>query len=128
MKAIVTNKQGVTIVSFEGYLNYSYTIKLKETLQELYAHKKNKKIVFNFEKLEFVGSSGMKPLIKLFKEFNKDAPKPRFYGLSTEYERLFKAFEGRNPFFIFNTEKEALKSYRFTPNKRWLATKRVGRA
>ena len=70
----------------------------------------------------------MKPLIKLFKEFNKDAPKPRFYGLSTEYERLFKAFEGRNPFFIFNTEKEALKSYRFTPNKRWLATKRVGRA
>jgi len=128
MKAIVTNKQGVIIVSFEGHLSFSHTTKLKETLQELYERKKNKKVAFNFEKLEFVGSSGIKPFIKMLKEFNKETQKPRFYGLSTEYQRLFKAFEGRNPFFIFNDEREALKSYRFTPNKRWIATKRTARA
>lgn len=121
MKAIVTNKRGITIVSFEGHLSFSRTTKLKETLQELYERKKNKKVVFNFEKLEFVGSSGIKPFIKMLKEFNKDTQKPRLYGLSSEYRRLFKAFEARNPFFIFNDEKEALKSYRWP-------MKRAGRA
>ncbi len=128
MKAIVTNKRGITIVSFEGHLTFSHTTKLKETLQELYERKKNKKVAFNFEKLEFVGSSGIKSFIKMLKEFNKDTQKPRFYGLSLEYQRLFKAFEGRTPFFIFNDEHEALKSYRWTSNKRWIATKRTGRA
>lgn len=126
MKAIVVNKRGITIVSFEGHLSFSHTIKLKETLHNLYESKKNKKVVFNFEKLEFVGSSGIKPFIKILRTFNKDTVKPRFYGLSIEYQRLFKVFQGRSPFYVFNNEQEALKSYT-SKNFHW-PIKRAARA
>ena len=111
MKASVINKRGVAIVSFEGQLSFAHTHKLKEKLQELYTEKKNKKIVFNLEKLNFVGSSGIKPFIKTLKTFNKESVKPRFCGLSPEYQRLFSAFEGRDKFEIFETENAAIRSY-----------------
>ncbi len=112
MKATLNHKRGVTIVSFEGFLNFSHPQKIKDSLEAFYLKKKNKKIVFNLEKLEFIGSSGIKPLIKIFKDLNRKRLMPRFYGLSPIYEKLFRAFEGRKKRFkIFKTETDALKSY-----------------
>lgn len=116
MKASVNNKRGVAIVSFEGQLSFAHTLKLKEKLQELYTEKKNKKIIFNLEKLEFVGSSGIKPFIKTLRTFNKETIKPRVCGLSAEYQKLFSAFEGRDKFEIFENENAAIRSYLKTGN------------
>lgn len=113
MKASIINKRGVAIVLFEGQLNFLHSRKLQEQLKEFYATKKNKKIVFDLKNLEFIGSSGIRPFIRIFKSLNKKRVKPRLCGLSPEYQRLFRAFEGRKRFFIFSDEKEAIKSYRW---------------
>jgi len=46
VKALVHHKRGVTIVSFEGHLNFSHIQKLKESLTDLYTTQKNKKVIF----------------------------------------------------------------------------------
>ena|SRR3990167_2523869 len=112
MKAQVINKRGVTIVSFEGFLNFSHPLQLKENLQKLYATKRNKKLVFNLEKLEFVGSTGIKDFIEVLRFFNKDSVRPKFVGLSPEYQKLFRAFERGRKFHIFDSEFDAIRSYR----------------
>jgi len=118
VKALVHHKRGVTIVSFEGHLNFSHIQKLKESLTDLYTTQKNKKVIFNLSKLAFVGSSGIKPFIKVFRAFNKDKKtRPHFTGLSPEYQRLFKAFQGKGKFEIFDDEPTALRSYFLRPRK-----------
>lgn len=106
VKAIVTHKRGVTVVSFEGNLDFGYALTIKEKLRDL--AKKHKKIVFNLEKLAFVGSAGFKPFIKTLQSFYKH--KPRYCGLKEEYLRLFKAYKTR-PLAIFENEKQACGSF-----------------
>jgi anti-anti-sigma factor len=112
LKATVTNKRGVSLVTFEGQLDFSLPNKLRERLKELYKSKKNQKIVFDLAGLEFVGSTGIKPFIQMLDEFNKKGMKPRYVGLSAEYERLFKAFQGKKAFTILEDKQTAIKSYK----------------
>jgi len=112
MKANVINKRGITIVTFEGHISYARAHELRKQLKRLYASKRNQKMIFNLEKLEFVGSSGIRYFIDVFKELTQKRTQPRFYGISAEFEYLFEAFRGRKRFKIFSDEKKALKSYR----------------
>ncbi len=112
MKAFIVYKRGVSVVLFDGHLNFLHSKQLKEKLESFYINKKNKKIIFNLKNLEFIGSSGIKPFIQIFKRLNKKRTKPRLCGLSPEYQRLFRAFEGRKRFYIFENEGEAIKSYK----------------
>ncbi|MBI4041747.1 MAG: STAS domain-containing protein [Deltaproteobacteria bacterium] len=112
MKAMITQKRGVTIVHFEGALDFSYSEEIQKKISELYNAKRNQKIIFDLSGLKFIGSSGLKDFIEMCKQFNKKQTKPRFIGLSNEYQKLFKAYEGDKSFSIFESEPAALKSYR----------------
>lgn len=111
LKATIEQKHGVSIIHFEGQLDFAHTLVLKEKLQEVYLDKKNKKLLFNFEKLEFVGSSGIRPFIQYLKKFNRSDCPPRYYGVSPEYRKIFQALEGRSKFDIYLSEEEAFHSY-----------------
>lgn len=113
MKASIIHKRGVSVVLFDGHLSFIHAKQLREQLESFYVNKKNKKIIFNLKNLEFIGSSGIKPFIQIFKRLNKRRTKPRLCGLSPEYQRLFRAFEGRKRFHIFENEGEAIQSYRW---------------
>ena len=113
MRANVTQKRGITIVSFEGELNFSHPKKIREELQQIYVQKKNKRLMFNLSNLKFIGSSGIKPFVEMLRSFNTPKGAPRYYGLSSEFKLLFEAFQRRKKFKIFSDQKEALKSYRF---------------
>ena len=47
MKASIIHKRGVSVVLFDGHLNFLHAIKLREELESFYENKKNKKIIFN---------------------------------------------------------------------------------
>jgi len=114
VKATVENKRGITVIHLEGEIEYVHSNLLEQKIDELYASKRNEKLIFNLEGLQFVGSTGIKPFIQMLKRLNqKKGMKPRFVGLPPEYERLFKAYETKKkPFSIFDSEQSALKSYR----------------
>lgn len=58
-----------------------------------------KKIIFNLEKLEFVGSSGITSFVQTLKDFNSVAPsKPVYTNVKSEFKRVIKAFDETNQF------------------------------
>lgn len=118
--AMKTNfkKQGDTlIVSMDGKLDVEAHEPLKADLQKLMRQQAQqdaspKKIIFNLENLEFVGSSGISNFIQTLREFNVRAPeKPRYCNVKSEFRRVMQAFDENDSFEFFETEERARKSF-----------------
>ena len=112
MKAKVEKQSDAIIVSMEGKLSYEiqkpFREKLENLIQEANTDKTPKKIIFNMEELEFVGSSGISSFIQTLKEFNaKAASRPRYCHVSSEFRKMIEAFDQEEAFEFFEDEEQA---------------------
>ena len=108
--------KNVIIVELEGHLDFETTIQLKDTCAGLMKRNGTGRIVFNMERLKFVGSSGINQFIQVLKSFNTLNEKPRYCRLSVEFQKIFKAFQTtRNPFEVFEDESTAIVSFDLPP-------------
>lgn len=102
------------VVSIEGNLSYENQEPLRDHLMEILDqardHHPGKKIIFNFENLEFVGSSGISAFIHALKELNADGQKPKYCNVATEFQRVMKAFDESNLFEFYDSEEKARRS------------------
>jgi len=102
----------VIIFELEGHLDFETTLQFKETCSSMIIKSGAPRVVFNMEKLKFVGSSGINQFIRVLKEFNSNEAKPKFCRLSSEFLRVFKAYQtSRNPFEIYEDESAAISSF-----------------
>lgn len=102
----------ITVFELEGHLDFETTQQFHDKCDSLMTDAPEHQVVFNLEKLKFVGSSGISQFITILKRFNNRKPKPRLCKLSTEFTRMFRAYETtRNPFEIFETEPAAVASF-----------------
>jgi anti-anti-sigma factor len=88
MKAIMESFGEVTIVHLSGQIDYETADKFKDTCLKNFKHKK---IVFNLDQLNFVGSSGITPFLETMEtlsQVNKEQMK--FCKVSTEFRRIFE--------------------------------------
>lgn len=109
---------GYTIFELEGHLDFETTIQFQETCESLIGESLNDSVIFNMEKLRFVGSSGINQFIAVLKKLNARKIKPRYCNLSSEFARMFKALEtSRNPFYVFGTMSEAIESFSLPDKK-----------
>jgi anti-anti-sigma factor len=111
---IMRAKQAANVIVFEleGQLDFETTLQFKETCTELMKKNNSERVVFNLEKLKFVGSSGINQFIRVLKDFNALSEKPRYCHLSSEFQKVFKAYQtARNPFEVFETESQAITSF-----------------
>jgi anti-anti-sigma factor len=108
-----TRRQGeITVIELEGHLDFEATRKFYETAADLLQTAGANQVVFNFAKLRFVGSSGISQFIKILKKLNAAVTKPKMCHLSSEFIKMFKAYETiRNPFQIFDDENQAVASF-----------------
>ncbi|MEK6706315.1 MAG: STAS domain-containing protein [Bdellovibrionota bacterium] len=102
MKTQIRKNGDTVTVSMDGKLNFETSIPLREDLAKLMSKLTNmsgtdsvpKKIVFNFEKLDFVGSSGISSFVQTLKDFNSLSPvKPQYHNVKNEFQRVIKAFD-----------------------------------
>jgi anti-anti-sigma factor len=106
----------VVVVSMDGRLDYENQEPLKEDLIDLIERSKTdvvpRKIIFNLEHLEFVGSSGISNFIQTLKDFNVKAPmRPKYCNVRSEFKKVIKAFDEENLFEIHDNEDRARKSF-----------------
>jgi anti-anti-sigma factor len=108
-----TRRQGeITVIELEGHLDFEATMVFHETASDLLQKEVGNQVVFNFAKLRFVGSSGISQFIKVIKKLNASPAKPKMCGLSSEFLKMFKAYQtARNPFQIFDDEDQAVASF-----------------
>ena len=102
----------VLVFELEGTLDFETTHQLSATCQVLMAKNSCSKVVFDFERLKFVGSSGIQQFVDVLKEFNGFKDRARLCRLSVEFEKIVKAFQPvRKPFAVFNSRLEAIASF-----------------
>lgn len=104
------------VVSMDGRLNFEAQEPLRQDLTRLVSQTKRdvvpQKIIVNLEHLEFVGSSGISAFVQTMKEFNQRAPtKPRYVNVSSEFQRVMKAFDESGAFEFFDNEAKAKDSF-----------------
>jgi len=100
------------IIELDGQLDFESTQQFQDTCEDLIRKADTKQVVFHLRGLRFVGSSGINHFIRVLKEFNSFAEKPRLCHLSTEFMRMFRAYQSvRNPFEILEDEALAIASF-----------------
>jgi anti-anti-sigma factor len=122
------NEGEVLILELEGQLDFETTLQFQETCTSLIQKNESQKVVFNLEKLKFVGSSGINHFIRIMKDFNNPKfakTKPKLCSLSTEFHRIFRAYQAaRNPFDIFENFNEAVAAFDAPPVKKTVRAKK----
>lgn len=104
------------VVSMDGRLDFETQEPLKQDLAKIINHTQTdeapRKIIFNLENLEFVGSSGISSFVQTLKDFNTRAPnKPRYCNVKSEFRRVMKALDGEDLFEFYDNEDRARKSF-----------------
>ncbi|HEX4923739.1 MAG TPA: STAS domain-containing protein [Bdellovibrionales bacterium] len=89
MKAEVSKQGDITIVNLKGHLDFETAEPFRRTfLSKL----RNEKVIFNFQELSFVGSSGITLFFDLLNEFAARVEvKPKFCGMGSEFKKIFAA-------------------------------------
>ncbi|MFL5814302.1 MAG: STAS domain-containing protein [Bdellovibrionia bacterium] len=116
MKTQVKKIGDTLIVSMDGKLDFETSMPLREELSKVIRETRTdsspKKIIFNLEKLDFVGSSGISNFVQTLREFNQAAPiKPRYCHVKSEFQKVIKAFDESDAFQFYDNEDRAKKSF-----------------
>ena len=116
MKTQIKKIGDTIIVSMDGKLDFETAVPLREDLNRIARQAKGdcvpKKVIFNFENLDFVGSSGISSFVQTLKEFNATIPsKPRYCHVKSEFRRVIKAFDEEAVFEFYDNEERAKKSF-----------------
>lgn len=103
MKTSIKKNKETIVVNLQGKLDFETHLPLRDNLFRLIKESQTdsipKKIIFDLENLEFVGSSGISPFIQLLKDFNASAPsKPVYCNVKSEFQKIIRAFDETNQF------------------------------
>lgn len=116
MKTQVKKIGDTIVVVMDGKLDFETHLPLREDLSRIIDQAKTdsvpKKIIFNLENLEFVGSSGISAFVQTLREFNNQAPtRPRYCNVRSEFRRIIKAFDESDLFDFYDNEERARQSF-----------------
>ena len=107
----------IIIIHLKDFLNFETSIVFeKDYLSTIHS----KKVIFNFAKLQFVGSCGLVAFIQTLNKFcQHNQPRPKFTCVSTEFIK-FMSVNGFEPEDFYDSIDIAIRSYRYgiQPQKR----------
>ena len=120
MKAKVKLVDGFTIVELSGYLDYESAPRIKQSIRGLFSDNAQAQVLIDIKDLQFVGSTGVSTFVKDMKAFNTLKMKPFYYGVKSEFLKLFRAFEDDDDTFeVMQNEQEATDAAQ-TRRSKWL--------
>ena len=104
-------ENNVVVFELNGNVDFESIMQFKETIATIERSDPGR-IVFNLSNLRFVGSSAINLFIKVLRNLNSKPIKPRYCNLSSEFEKLFRAYQiARKPFEKYPSEYEAKASF-----------------
>lgn len=110
MKFNVEENGQVTLVSLTvDALDASNSKEFKESVTPLL--NRNKNVVFDMSRLEFVDSSGLGAILSCLRKLNADGGELKLCEITKPVRSLFELVRMHRVFDVFNTKKEALDSF-----------------
>lgn len=100
-------RDDATVIDVKGEVTAAAEDQLTEAFDEA-SPKGIKRIVFNFEGLDYMNSSGIGLLVTLLVRANRAGQKMCAYGLTDHYRQIFQLTRLDDAISIHNTESDAL--------------------
>jgi anti-anti-sigma factor len=108
MEATIRRHGEIAIVSIRGPLDIEKTQPFRDACAK---HFFGSKVIFNFEKANFVGSTGIQSFVEAIRIVSAKSDKGlKLVGLKTEFRRIFSNIEIQGV-EIFDTEMIAIESF-----------------
>ena len=109
MKAKLKNNKDSIVLYLGGKIDYETQDDVCAFINKTIAKNKSdetpKKIIVNFESLDFVGSSGITQFVQSLKQIHHDQKiTPKYCGVRSEFQKIMKAFDEENEFEFFDDE------------------------
>lgn len=102
----------VVVFELEGHLEFETTVQFQEACQNILKKSPETRLVFDFQKLKFVGSSGINHFISTMKSLLSLTPTPKMIHVSTEFDKIFNAYRtAKYPFPVFENIEQALTAF-----------------
>ncbi len=116
MKTEIKKMGDAIVVSVEGKLNFETNEPFRKDLGKLIDRTKTdsvpKRIIFDLENLDFVGSSGITGFVQTLKDFNDRVDlKPKYAAVKSEFKKVIKAMDETAGFEFYEDKVEARKSW-----------------
>lgn len=90
LKTNISHEGDITILEFQGKLNFEDTVQLHEDISALL--QLNRQVVIDFNELDFVGSSGIVGFLQTIREVGlKHGRMPRFCNVGREFRQILEA-------------------------------------
>lgn len=110
LKHNVTN--GVLVVYLEGRLDVSVANQVEENLSELIDNGGYTQVLLNMKDVDYMSSSGFRACISTLRKLNSKGGTLKISNIKPAVKRIFDVIELTSLFDIYETENEALASFK----------------
>ncbi len=110
MEIAVRDAGDVKVVGIEGHLDTNTSLDAEAQFTQLLSQGV-KKILVNFEKLEYISSSGLRVLLSTAKDLESGGGSLRICSLNENVQEVFDISGFSVIFSVFGTESEALDGF-----------------
>ncbi len=100
---------GASIIDIQGEVTSAAETMLMDSYNQA-SHGNTRAIVLNFDRLEYMNSSGIGLLVTLLIRVNRQKQRLLSYGLSDHYRQIFELTRLNDAIAIYNSEREALRA------------------
>ena len=109
MKARIKNSPDSIVLYLDGKVDYETQDDVCQIINKAIARNQKdetpKKIVMNFQNLEFVGSSGITQFVQNLKQIHTETDvTPKYCSVRSEFQKIMKAFDAENEFDFYDDE------------------------
>ncbi len=110
LKLKIEDKQGVTVIYPNGFINAHTVNQFEETLQNLVKEKKYR-LVINGQDLEYISSAGMGALMGVIEEIRDNKGNIHLCNLSESVFNVFDILGFTELYKIFEEEEPAISAF-----------------
>lgn len=107
MRTSIRKEGEYTILELSGFIDVESAEPVAEFIEDTFGKHQDAKMIVDMSKLRFVGSTGIANFVKEIRVFNKMRMKPTYFGMKSEFVRIFRMHEEGEAFDIVTTAEEA---------------------
>ena len=100
----------IKVIQFQGHLDSNTSQEAEKSLNDL-LEKQAKKILVNFEKLDYISSAGLRVLLATAKKLGTDQGEMRMCNMNDVVREVFEVSGFSTIFKVFPTDSEAMSGF-----------------
>ncbi|MFC1670696.1 STAS domain-containing protein [Spirochaetota bacterium] len=112
MKIIQDKIDNIIIILLEGSLDINTSLEVENSMDEIMGKEPNYHFLINLEKIEYMSSSGFRAIFSLKEKLDEKNRILKLSNLSKAVKAIFKILEVDDILQIYETQEEALESFK----------------